>query len=89
MDKIVEYTMNFEKALALHGLGLFLYFFDFRYETAGLFDYNGFGGRFKYLTFIIKVSENEIIYMPFRPPQRDRILWKAAQISSILFQLRL
>ena len=42
-----------------------VYFFTsltFRHETAGLFDYNGFGGRFKYLTFIIKVSENEIIY---------------------------
>ena len=51
-------TMNFERALALHSLGLFLYFFDFWYETAGLFDYNGFGGRFIYLTFIIKVSEN-------------------------------
>ena len=60
MDEIFEIdrkrTMNFERALVLHSLSLFLYLFDLWNESEKLFQYNGFGGKFKYLTFLSKVS---------------------------------
>ena len=53
--------MNLTKAIVLHGLSLCLHLFTMWYSckyvyVGDLFTYQGFGGRFKYLTFLSQVS---------------------------------